>query len=314
MKKLFLFITILASFSLLFVQCNSEDDLVTDTAKAGGLIDVNTTAVAYVVGNNSSYTFNMLVYQNAEAPVTSVKISKYFKSVAVPWSDPSAQTTPDSIPSKTSNVLLQETINLTGTSPQRVTLTPLNYAALIDGLTVDGNPLPSNDGELRIGDAFNFIIQSVLADGRIITQSYEVGMKVSTRFAGKYKCIDALYYRIGVLTGTAADWPAETVIESVDAITYRVLEYWGLFDGNEWLFQIQADGTITYPVGQLFNGQPMITLESNPGDMVQVNILGTNRVIKDDTNGKDRLVMSIGYYTPGSGPRIMYQVLEKIVE
>jgi hypothetical protein len=48
--------------------------------------------------------------------------------------------------------------------------------------------------------------------------------------------------------------------------------------------------------------------------MTNVNCGNSNYVINNDVNGKDRLVMSIGYYTSGSGPREFYQVLEKIVE
>lgn len=41
-----------------------------------------------------------------------------------------------------------------------------------------------------------------------------------------------------------------------------------------------------------------------------------NYVIRDNIEGKDRLVMSFGYNTTSGavGPRIFYQVLEKIVE
>jgi hypothetical protein len=42
----------------------------------------------------------------------------------------------------------------------------------------------------------------------------------------------------------------------------------------------------------------------------------SNFVVRDDVEGKDRLVMSFGYYTGSGavGPRVFYQVLEKIVE
>jgi hypothetical protein len=161
------------------------------------------------------------------------------------------------------------------------------------------------------------------ADGTSVEASYKVAFTVSTRYAGKYATLDADYYRIGVLTYTEASgfYPDELIIESVDAITYKVLEYIGVFNGNEWYFQIE-DGVISYPLEypagttQLLNDQPLITCESNPADMVNIpcDPAETNIVINDDVEGKDQLIMSVGYYTGGSGPREFYQVLEKIVD
>uniref|UniRef100_UPI0037848390 hypothetical protein n=1 Tax=Flavobacterium sp. TaxID=239 RepID=UPI0037848390 len=64
------------------------------------------------------------------------------------------------------------------------------------------------------------------------------------------------------------------------------------------------------------NGQPFITCLTNPADMAPVYCGTSNFVVRDDVEGKDRLVMSFGYYTGSGavGPRVFYQVLEKIVE
>ena len=111
------------------------------------------------------------------------------------------------------------------------------------------------------------------------------------------------------------------LIESVDATTYRVVEYFGAFNGNEYYFQIDENDKITYPAetpdgdAQTGNGEPMTTCALNPGDLTNVPCgADTNIVIRDDVSGKDRLVMTFGYFTGGSGPREFYQVLEKIVE
>ncbi len=314
MKKL-LYIFILMIFPLSLMQCDSEDDLVTKNALEGGLINASTTAINYVVGNDADYKFDLYINQG-NTQIEEVRLYKSFYAVPVPWSDPSdtTHTTADSIPAKWSNEVLQETITITNNLSHWITSTPLDYAGLIANLQIDGANLPASDGELRIGDYFNFVVEAKLKGGRLLKQSYTVKMTVSTRFAGSYRCVEGIYYRLGVLTGTTADWPAATQIESVDARTYRVVEWWGLFDGNTWYFQIQDDGTITYPEGQKFNGQPMITCESNPADMTFVNCGNSNYIVKDDVNGKDRLVMTIGYYTSGSGARRIYQVMEKIVE
>jgi hypothetical protein len=200
---------------------------------------------------------------------------------------------------------------------------------LINGLEIgdldgDISPLPSDDGLYQIGDKWVFRIETILDDDRVVEQSYNISIGVSTRYAGKYKAINAEYYRLGVLTYTTADWPAETIIESVDATTYKVIKYLGAFENTtsppEWFFTIVGD-EITYPLttpdgdAQTGNGQPFISCQTNPNDFAPlVCDDNTNIVINDDAGGKDRLVMTFGYYTSGSGPRVFHQVMEKIVE
>ncbi len=110
------------------------------------------------------------------------------------------------------------------------------------------------------------------------------------------------------------------MIQSVDAITYKVLEYMGPFDGNEWYFQVDpVTLDITYPaewngVAQTGNGNPFIDCTTNPADFAAMGLDCINKVVLDDVNGKDKLFMTYGYYTTGSGPRTFYHELEKIVE
>jgi hypothetical protein len=112
----------------------------------------------------------------------------------------------------------------------------------------------------------------------------------------------------------------KTLIESVDATTYRVVEYFGPFGGNEWYFEIDSNDNITYPDKtpsgdpQTGNGQPFITCATSSADLS--NVCGgsdKNKVIRS-ADGKDVLVMSFGYFTAGSGSREFYQKLEKIIE
>jgi hypothetical protein len=310
---------------MLLSQCDTKpDDVVTDGALEGGLVEPTASSVNYVVGNSGSYSVDFFVRQGTgNQEITAINLYKSVYKVPVAWSNPADTNhlTVDSIPAKWSNIVLEETIPITGTENHYVSMTPLDFTGLKANLLIDGEPLPATDDLMRIGDYFSFVIESVLADGRKVLQAGPVNMGVSTRFAGKYKCIAAEYYRLGVLTYGQADWPAVTEILSVDAKTYRVLEYLGAeaFNGNTYYFQIESDGSITYPaswdgVAQTGNDQPFITCETNPTDMLEVHCGESNYIIKDDVNGKDRLVMSFGYYTAGSGPRVFYQVMEKIVE
>jgi hypothetical protein len=320
MKKL-LYISFLALVAVFFIQCDAEEDLMTENAKEGGMVDLSATALNYVVGSTTPYSFDMYVHQEKGSKITQIDLYKSCYKVAVPWSSPdSSSAATDSIDAQWSNEVLEQTIAVTElTANSSVSSDDWLYADLRANLTFTGDDpslvsgaLPATDGEMRIGDYFNFRVVVTMDDGRVLQQEDPVKMTVATRYAGDYACTFAEYYRIGVLTYTTGDWPAITQIESVDAITYRVLEYFGAFNGNEWLFQI-IDGKISYPDGQTGNDQPMITCESNPGDMTNVPCdASTNIVVNDDVEGKDQLIMTFGYYTSGSGSREFYQVMEKI--
>ena len=143
-----------------------------------------------------------------------------------------------------------------------------------------------------------------------------------SEISGKYRALEAKYFRLGVESSLSnpESWPAETEIINLCGTTFRVLEWFGPFDGNEWYFDVnETTGEITYPATtpdgslQLGNGQPFISCATSPGDFTSVGIscgADTNRV--EFVNGTIKLYMSYGYNTTGSGPRVFYHVLEKI--
>ncbi len=292
-------------FSLaLATSCTDDDnDELTGGAIEGGLVNLDAAAIGYVVGNDGTYTASGEVFQGREK-TTSIDVYKSFT---------------DSETGETTEEILFESISISDI--QQGVASNFSFDFKYEDL-IEGFPsIPAADSDLNIGDFWSLKFVSTLADGTQVTNASTVKVSVGTRFAGIYKTVDAEYYRLGVLTYTESDYPAETLIESVDATTYRVVEYFGAFNGNEWYFQIDENDVITYPEEtpdgdpQLGNGQPFITCQSNPTDMTNVPCgSNTNIVIRDDVNGKDQLVMSFGYLTAGSGPREFYQVLEKIVE
>ncbi len=303
MKKL-LYVSFVVVFGLLLSQCNKEPQDNTEGAKEGGYITVDNANLNYVVGDGSSYSFNMTVHQNADFKVSKIHL---YKSAVI-------YDKIDSV-SVTTNEILEKTIDVSGSDPITLNSGDFAYPDLIAGLTVNGTALPESDGELSIGDKFVFRVVSELSDGSKYQQAYKVNLTVSTRFAGTYVCTDLTYFRIGVQSPSY--WLGhELVIKSIDAITY---EYdWGStigWDGPLY-FQVDGDGNITYPdewngVAQTLNGQPLITCANNLSDLSNVPCEGSNIVIKDDVNGKDQLIMTYGYYTSGSGPREFHEVLVK---
>jgi hypothetical protein len=309
--------------AMVFSACNESEDLITDGAKTGGLLDATSTSINYVVGQpEGPYTIEFFVNQGRQKTRTINLYKSFTKTVTWTITDDGEER--DTSRTFTSNEVLATTINVTNDENHHVAAS-YDFNALREGLTIgylDGTtgPLLEDDQQYSIGDRWTFRVETVLEDDRVVYQAYNVNISVSTRYAGRYRALVGEYYRLGVPTYSTSDWPDETVIESVDATTYRVVEYFGAaaFTGNTWYFQI-IDGIISYPDktpegdDQTGNDQPFIDCESNPTDMAEVHCGSSNFVTNFD-NGADRLTMSYGYNTPGSGPRTFYQVLEKIID
>lgn len=170
---------------------------------------------------------------------------------------------------------------------------------------------------LTEGTEYSITVKTVDSNGNKST-GITVNKTLAYEIEGEYKCNVAEYYRIGVLSYTASDWPDKTTIVVVNENTYNVTEYFGPFSNNSWYFQIDENNNITYPLVwdgmvQTANEQSLITCESNPSDFINVNCNNSNFVTYDDNYGKHLLTMTMGYYMDDSGPREFYQVLEKII-
>ena len=297
---------ILALACLSLHACYDNSDELTGDENIGGLVVLENPNIGYIVGNDGTYTAEGRVYQGA-VQTTSINVYKSFT---------------DAKTGKTSETVLLATVPIEETEVGSTAEFSLEfqYEELIEGLSVNGEPLPESDSELNIGDFFTLAYEAVLSNGEEHLNAGTTKVAVATRFAGEYRAVDAAYYRLGVKTYTAADWPASTVIESVDATTYRVVEYAGPFAGNTWYFQINENDEIIYPATtpsgdpQVINGVTLATCATDPGAFTSVPCVNSNIVMRNDETGADQLVMTYGYVTPGSGPREFYHVLEKIVE
>jgi hypothetical protein len=297
--KIFFKNTWIVMIAMLAFSCNESEDLVTADANEGGLLEPTAVSLNYVVGNNADYEIKVLVKQGNSVSTQQITLFKQFYSVeAAEWS----------------NELASKVITVSETSTHFASAS-LNYAELIDGLSLTSGPLPTNDTDLTIGDRFSVRMESLLSDGRTVQQSFTVNLTVSTRFAGTYDVVESVYYRIGA-NRTDVAWPAQFSIGSVDASTYEQIEYFGAFDGNTLYFTIDNADVIDYPAewageAQLGNGQPLTTCKTAPNDLSNVECVNTNMAVRDDVDGLDQLIMTYGYFTGGSGAREFYQVLTK---
>jgi len=309
MKKIKIYSLVALLFAgFTFVSCDDSADELSGGAALGGELVVKKELIGYVVGNGltTNYVNELSIFQGNEK-VQTVDVYKTF-------------TTKNSSGVEViSNKVLLRTLSTSATEQREVISFGVNFNDLKANLSIGGVALPASDVALKIGDYWTLTYVSHLNNGRTHQSAISTKVAVGTRFSGTYKCVDAAYYRIGVFYYDEAAWPEKTIIEAVDATTYKVTGYLGVFTNHpDWYFTIVND-VISIPLTyggspQLGNGQPFISCASNPTDMSLVNCGSSNVVIRDDVTGKDKLKMSYGYYTAGSGPRTFYQVMEKIVD
>ena len=142
MKKIkYLILPLIALFA--FTSCIDEDnDELTGDATTGGLVKVNNPLLSYVVGGGNTYSATASIYQGA-VQTSSVSIYNSFTN---------------SVTGDVSNRVLLETIEITDTTIGSISSFSLSftYEDLIANIEINGAGLPANDGQLNIGDFWNF--------------------------------------------------------------------------------------------------------------------------------------------------------------
>ncbi len=305
-KYIYLFLTIA---SLGVMSCDDRNqDVLTGSKNEGGLLDVKNILVPYVVGNGNDFEYKASISAfQGDVKVITVDIYKTFTTVG----------------GVSSNTALLKTITFPNTAQIENLDFTATYNELIAGLLVDGVALSSDDSNLNIGDYWTLKYVSRTSAGTSAENLKTTKVAVGTRFAGQYNVVQCEYWRIGVIRPDVTGSFLGTVvtIESVNATTYRKLEWCGPFSGNEFYFTIDSGDNVLVPTTyngevQLLNAFPAVNCSETPGDMTNAcNFAGIqNKAVRDDVDGKDRIYMSYGYLNPASGSREFYEVLEKVVE
>jgi len=302
MKNIFK-ISLFAFLALGLFSCEEDSDTLTGNKNTGGLLTVQKTNIAYVVGNGDTFQYatDLSAFQGREK-VKTIEVYNQFTNVD----------------GDVSNKVLLTTLTLPNNQQLETTNLSVTYPQLIAGLTINGMALPTSDSGLNIGDYWTLSYVTTSSDGGVTENAAKTKVSVGTRFAGTYRVVEGQYWRIGVHR-TDINWDdLEVVIESVDATTYKKVKYAGPFDGNEFYFTIDASDNVLVPTTyngntQLLNGAPATNCTENPGDLTNACPYGTisNTVVRDNVNGKDRIYMTYGYLA-GSGPREFYEILEKV--
>ncbi|MFN8238815.1 MAG: hypothetical protein U0T77_11650 [Chitinophagales bacterium] len=289
--------------------CTKFDNPVTKDAQEGGLVEIRTSAIIYNLGlMDSAYTVDIKFYQGVSHNIKKIDIKRQFFSVD------------DTGAAVQSEKILYKTIDLSARTTSGFTSYTANFRELADGMTINGDPIPQDDADMKPGFYWLLTYEITLDDGRVVIPTSNT-IFVNARFAGTYKVIDKKYFRIGVNRDDLDPlWQTEVSISALNASTYILLDQIGPFPGNSLIFSIDDDGsdvlTINYPIiyegtTQLINNVTLATCAANPGDLNNVDCDNSNKAIKSPIL-KDTLIMSFGYVTPGSGPREFYQKLVKI--
>jgi len=282
------------------IACN-DDDLNVDNPDGnfaeGGLLDVKSTSINYVVGNPGPYTATIRVFQG-EIKTTSIRVAKTFYSGSF----------------KSNTIDTFKTITVTGDQNSMVSY-DFTFPEMIDGLIgSDGNPLSSFDGDYQIGDYWKMDYYVTTSAGERLNFA-STKATISTRFAGTYTVLESAYWNSGNLLG---DWNgSQFVIESIDASIYKHngLAYWS---DNTYYFTVDSETLEITILGQdldgndvLLNGSPIMTCG---GDFTFESLPCFAQATQNDETGEDILEFTVGYFRGVGATREFYEKMEKVVD
>ena len=287
----------------ILVGCKLKpDDLLTKNATTGGLAIINNPSLNYVVGSGSEYNLviNELKQESANL-VKEVRFYKSFYSVSdTAWSGEilGGTVAPVAVGNFTSATLKQ------------------TFEDLRSGITLNGKDLPTSDSEFNIGDNWNFRIIIVLNDNSEI-QSGAIKVTISTRYAGSYEIVESTY--LHPINGNTGDFnDVIRVIESIDAITYKMTDIGPWESEDNFFYFTVNDGNITVP--KEYNGSTQLLWGTDdiaicdagetPGIETLYGGCG-NKVTNDDEKGKDEIKISYGYIRD-TGTRQFFERMIKI--
>ncbi len=189
-------------------SCVDPVDLVTENAQEGGLIDVLSQSLPFKAGTNPTLE---IAFDVPVGPgIQSVEVTKVFTTVD----------------GDVSNTVVLETIDIANSNTSDIVSKNFTvvYDDLIEGLTVNGSPLPADEKDNEIGDAWTLHYYSIMSDGRRVANNQITNIGVANPYAGKYS-------RVGLLIHpTAGNLPYDETgldLKTVDASTVKTLVgYW----------------------------------------------------------------------------------------
>ncbi|MFH0865587.1 MAG: hypothetical protein V1904_05305 [Bacteroidota bacterium] len=245
---------IFTMLGLMYSACNKSEDLLTEDATTGGLV-FPTKSVAYKLGGTPQFDIEITIPMGPG--ITTIEVyNQYFRLADTAESNQALMKTVD-VASANASADAEKTLTLT-------------YTDLINGLLVEGSPLPSDEALLPIGDYWLFSYKCVLEDGRTVENSQTTKVDVANRWAAEY-LLSGYILREGdpVLTGYYSDIPWKLMTYGANAVQFDQIHLWG--DGastvggiGKWIITIDDSGGPDNPmpitVTDLDNG----AVQNNP--------------------------------------------------
>ncbi len=308
MKKFLVLLSILS----LFVGCNKDDNPIDEGAKEGGLFEVLSSAIIYNLGemdkmNPVELRFN----QGTGGKIKQINMyHQYF-------------TTNDAGDVISSDLKLFKSVDVSSYTTPGYISTNISFLDLAKSTTLNGVAIDTVDTDLKSGFYWEISYKAIMEDGREVIIGNKKTIFVNAKFAGNYDIVEKKYYRIGVLRDDLnSSWESSTNVSALNATTYILGDYIGPFEGAGYvIFSIEDDGSDVLPLkyyktypgygALLLNGQPMAVCPEDGGSLVNVTCDPDKNILKKGVGGKDTIIMTFGYVTPGSGPREFYQKLIK---
>ena len=303
-------------FALVALYACNDEQLNVDNwdgnTSEGGLLDVKNTSINYVVGNPGPYSANIRVFQGA-VKSTSIRIAKTFyttETVTDPITGEESK-----VPVVSNTIDTFKTIEVTNTDQNSFVNYSFTFPEMVEGLSIDGEPLSSDDGDYQIGDYWKFDYFVTNSNGE--NQNYaSTKATISTRFAGTYTVLDSEYWNSGGFNG---DWNGDAfVIESIDASIYKHngLAFWG---DQTYYFTVDADTGAIQILPEdldgnaiLLNGSPIMIAG---GDYTFESVIPqVNQATKNDVTGEDVLEFTVGYFRGVGATREFYEKMVKQVD
>jgi hypothetical protein len=233
MKKVIKYSITLFSIALtlfMFSGCLQNDDLVTENAKEGGMVDPITANVPYKLGATPSITVNLEVPKGPA--VTSIEVYNTYY---------------DNAEDEVSNEVLLTTIDVGGANAADLVEEsfPVTYTDLKKDIVVGGAPLPDSELELAIGNNWVLKYVSVMSDGRMVVNNATTNIAVANKYAGSYLCTGIFHHP------TAGDRPIneEKFLTPIDAFScWTALGDLGAA-GYDITIKVEDDNSCTVTVG-----------------------------------------------------------------
>ncbi len=302
MKNIIIF-KLLLVFAFVLNSCTQEyQDIVTENAAAGGLVEVQTPLLNYVIGEDQDYTVGLKVFQG-DIKTQTINVLKTFV------------TRDDDGNTVTSNEVLLQSYDIAEAATSLFDFT-VNFETLRSGLQVNGADLPDDDALYNIGDFWELTFQAVTSEGNLHRNLKTTKIAVSTRLAGLYNITQGHYYHPSTVPDLAADYSGDylRIVESVDAETYRMVEIgpWSN-EGNLFYFVVNQDNSITIPkeyggaTQLIWGADELANCDNDPGELANVSCVNTVELMDD---GKDVISISYGYIR-SSGTRQFDDILTK---